>query len=418
MRKLCLCLTFNLMALNLAVMAGVHYDAGNKILWVTGYEREYPCTPERLLLADQMHGWGVVTRDGKQTYVIGAELRIGTDDGCDTYFQVGNAAVTEPEIVMQGALVVMISRATKAVNRLTVGDPVQPDIRPVLRLAPKTSLLVGAVPDAEPGGLTISGMTIGAAYGAEAGIYHSRLTCAQSDQDFERCWLKGRVIELRDTHVSRAANGVYVVSERAPVVAGCVFEDCGIGLHHFFGGEKNARTKIAECVFRRCRTALQTPNRVVFERCSFEENQRHWITGDQFQWIAFLDCRMDESRHPNRTGGLKSAARRKGWDSLVFMQNTLPINVADKNGAAVPGAKVSFLRLADKVEDQVFVDKSGQAVIVLETRRLTVGEEPEKPLVEDHFYRVTVTAPDYKETVLERQEAKSLPSVLNIVLEK
>jgi len=55
----------------------ITYDAPNKIITVTGYTEETPCTFEDIYQADQSGGWGVVSKQGTVQYLFDCRVYIG-----------------------------------------------------------------------------------------------------------------------------------------------------------------------------------------------------------------------------------------------------------------------------------------------------------------------------------------------------
>ena len=90
-----------------AAHAAAYYDETARCIRVADFPKYAPCTPATLLRMDRLYGWGKVRYDAAtDTYTIAADLFIGSDDGSETYFQLGSAAHPRETLVMRGELVV------------------------------------------------------------------------------------------------------------------------------------------------------------------------------------------------------------------------------------------------------------------------------------------------------------------------
>ena len=106
--------------------------------WVRGFPEDAPATPGALLAFDGAHGLGKVTHDqATDTTRLAAALWIGDNENAGTFFRVGSTEHPRQHLAVLGTVWVRPPRASvrrsdgrrAIVNRLTIGDPENPDIR-------------------------------------------------------------------------------------------------------------------------------------------------------------------------------------------------------------------------------------------------------------------------------------------------
>lgn len=396
--------------------AGVHYDAQSNILWVIDYPRDTPCTPQRLWTADRLHGWGAVSRDmhtGRQ-YTVNAELRIGADNGTDTYFRIGNADPAPLTFVMNGDLRIMNSgnsvHGGTGVNALFVGAADDAPGKTTLLLAPEAGLLAGARRAGEGDSDRLKILPVS---GLEITMNRATVSCAQQEAQFDRLWLKGARVDLCDVHVSRAQNGVYILGQQKSTVERVVFEDCGVALHHFWG---RAGVTVRHCVFRKCEVALNAPNRIEVLDCLFEQNTRNWVVRNM-DWLIFRDCGIHEPRGSNLFE-LGETAARLGWPSRMEFRVTLHVAVRDASGNPVPQSAVTARDSSGEITKRTVTDDNGRAPLVLPASRLTGTSIPNQPETREMTYELHVSAKGFSDSMLKGIDPKQCLAPLNITMDR
>ena len=367
--------------------ASIQYNAERNIIWVADYPESFPCSLDRVLKADRLHGWGVVTYEASNdTYTVNAELRIGADSGSDTYFLIGDTDHIKPTIIMTNDLVVMNGK--KAIemagskNLLSIGSRHGNSITPVLRFAAGRGLYCSQVPaDKQPKDPLGRTFTSGGP-GADVEIYNTLITCSQPDNKFGGCWLRGNSIVLKETRILRSAESVYLHSqEKQPVIENVVLEDCNTGFGHFWGWQG---TSAKGCVFRNCRTALSNPNRVLFQNCRFENNVQNW-TIENAEKVGFLDCSLGV---PQKESEIKTGE--------VEINSSLTFEVKDSRGNPVANARITARDAQNQLQQQAFSGKDGKATIVLAEKKIAGSGDVTKPAVTQYAYALSVSADKFK----------------------
>lgn len=401
--------------LTLALLhAGVDYDAQAGRLWVTGFLEETPATAETLLAADRSAGWGVVLHDARtDTVTIDASLWIGCDTDAGTFLQLGRVDHPTETLVVRGNVWVRNPRPSERrtadkrfaiVNRLTLGDPADPSIRPTLKIA---------CVKAQEFGLFVGGVSSGNHFGGDLMVYNSTITAATPDRDHalrgfayrhskdghQGGWY-GHEIRLVKSRVSWFGGDLRLFTS---MIGYCppgfstlrldtvTFEHCGrvVPLQPYLVADSD----VPPCVIRNC-TFRDTAG-VVMGRptcligCRFQDNSVNVVLEPAHLDVVLIDCDMGAQRDPiavPRTTAKPqlAAGLNPGIDEL----QTLEVEVRDRGGRPVPGAIVAL-----KCEDPSAVHRdlavtgadgrtpseTDNGALVLTARRLAPTEDPLAP---------------------------------------
>ena len=119
---------------------GIQWDATGKVIRVTGFPADRPATLNNLRQADQQGEWNLVLYNADtDTCEIQADVIIGEDTGTTNCLLIGSAEHPRETLVLRGCLTIMpvrtvspISLTYTGLNRLQLGHPDKPDIKPAL----------------------------------------------------------------------------------------------------------------------------------------------------------------------------------------------------------------------------------------------------------------------------------------------
>ena len=363
--------------------AGIVYDGETNSIIVDNYAEDMPCALEEIYIADRMNGWNKVTRDEKSgAYTIDAALVVGRDNGTDTYMQIGTPENPKETLLLKGHLVIHpfvfidekdAETREKRINRLTIGDKDNPDIKPTVKLA-GTGIFVGCTP---PRGKHVKRRR-GA--GGELHIYNSAIRGAGEswpDQAAGQCDLLGWKCAFR------AADAVFsnfkdiVVRKHSAYtpcsIKRCAFEDSGRALYADRNTFKKNGLLPKECAFRGIRkAALSGGGWFEADRCTFENNRVNWDLshgGD----VKCFDCIVHASAQDNLYGVYLNPRTKKQEPASFLSQRHVIVRVLDANGKPVEGAEVVA---SSEAPDHVCEDKA-----VTDTNGLTPGPDNDGALL-------------------------------------
>ena len=333
-----------LCAFTAAAQAGVEYLPEADALWVSDFPEAYPCTPELLARVDASHGWGKVQYDGaSQTCTVTCDLLIGRNDGSETWFQVGDAARPEETLIVQGDLRVYstwllgentepLHEGRRRTNRLTLGVPDDPSIRPSLLIDNEQgaghTIVVGGFSgygsENQGGDLCTYNATIGPVGDVPIGAAESgsrgMVFGGKGTLEVIGCTVRGVV--------GRAFGGQMT----AGVFEDTRFEDCGIAIHGTY------QEHVRGCSFVNCGTAIISGSRNALKLtdCTFEGNERNWSV--QYLHAVAIDCTIDDFAKGNYE------AER---ETFLVSKRHVVVRVVDGEGRPVGGAEVRASTDAD-----------------------------------------------------------------------
>ncbi len=418
--------------------AGVHFDRDRNCLRVIGFSEDRPATIRDIVAADAKHGWGRVKQTGPEAWSIEAGLWIGDDSGRSTFFQVGDVRTPHATLTLRGALWIWPPAPSaprsdglpSVINRLTLGDPERPEVRPVLRFACSRPGEYGLVVGFR--GLTAAGERT-LRRGGSLWAFNAAITAAVPDRghawggkDLTEAgrsprwgwpgwyagdvriensvisWFDGCVTYGMDTGKVPPGKGVAGIGPNPTArIVGTTFEHGGAAV-------QNGTQYLEECVLRDLRTAVAEGGalKARLVRCTFERNKRNWTLGSIFSGgIVLDDCRVGPQELPmeiRKNGRDRRTLARHGVPRCpeVRVRRTLRMRVLDRDGAPASGAfvLVDCPSAADAaVNRATVVDADGttpatvsQGAPLVTTLRLRATDDPRRPRTVRPRYRVQV----------------------------
>ncbi len=440
--------------LGLALGAGplfagtIRYEPDANRICVSDFPEERPATLDDVLVADRAHGWKRIAYDAaSDTYTLDTALWIGATNDWGTCFQIGRPDHPRETLVLRGDLVVTAPRPSpqrrdgrlEVSNRLMLGDPARPEIRPAVKMdcATKNQFSVRVLPGSEgwPGRLKPV-MPLG-----ELFMFHATLTAATPDAthayatsivlshagvnfqmaDSTVSWWSGDLFRLFFEH--------YDLWAEPRVLRGMTFEH----------GDAVRWISFEDCRFRHLDTALTHGGAA---RCVFEENRRNIALHNNHVGALLLDCTIGPPARPpslprTRRGldGLRTYSVTRHARDLNVVTNpgilecvSLPVRVSDAAGRPVPGAIV-WLRCPAEPDgaavprDLAVTDRDGltpgpgsdQALVIV-TRERRPTDDPARPEERTYRYILRVEAPGHDPLDVELDGAADVPRPLPVVL--
>ncbi len=389
--------------------SAIFYDGDANCIRVVDFPQAAPCTLRRLLQMDRRYGWGKVQHDpATDTYTVRADLAIGTNDGSETYFQIGGAEHPREVLLMDGRLVVQpywvqgenrgasYWRAPRKANRVTLGVAGDPSVQAALKFRGDHTLYVGR--EILPGGALKTG------YGGQLHVHYGTITTADPGQPFGpknsrvgMC-LAGDSIVLDHATLSQIRGfATYGMGQNAEV-NDTLFEDCGSAII-------NGRHNLRNCTFRRCGVAIRDYGSLdaVLTNCTFESNKANWWLTFTNKGLVCIDCTWDTPSKGNQFRCWTSRrTKQKQYPCLVSKRHVI-VEVLGSNGKPVQGAKVRVrsergaTALAENSEQTT--DRAGRtpgqgsadAILLTEfSKRAT--DAPNQPSMTRCSYSIRVTA--------------------------
>lgn len=434
-----------------AVAGEIRYDAEANRITVAGYAEERPATLDDVVAGDRARGWSKVAHDrSTDTFTIRATLWIGSDRDLGTFFQIGRPDHPTETLILHGDLVVCPPRRSaqrddgryRISNRLTMGDPDWPDIRPTVKMACTRKnefgvkvLMVSMPKEASKR----EDLPVG-----ELFMLNSTLTAATQDADHTysaEIWLShaGVNYRLQDSAISWWGGGLfrtaYLYTRRRPkreeqIVRGVTFEN---------GGSARGPFDCLDCTFRNLAVARVDAGAT---RCVFEGNQVNCQLTSYQVGPLFTDCtlgptpqplRVPRSTRPEQWLRNYSVYRRASDLRLVLNPGmvervSIPVKVVDRRGRPVAGAVVTVDCPDDReglaVHRGLAVtgrdgltpsDARGRALVVTK-RELRPTDDPTRPQRIERAYRMRVTAPGCAARELSLAAGAVLPRPLKVTL--
>ncbi len=332
--------------------AGIIYDREEKTVYVRLFSEAWPCTPALLFSRSEKAGWGIVNHDPEtDTYRLEASLVIGSNDGTDTYFQIGgkdkdrlreilvvNGDVKVHPYYVEGENEGRWYTARRSVNRLTIGMEDDPSVQ--------ASLKIASGPDRE------HTLQIGygqGGFGGQLMVYNGTITAAIQDKEHmiaadagdNRMLMRGDRIVLKTAALSwidgpmtfAAANQG---TAKVFICENAVFEHGGTAL------TDAGPTVISGCTFRNLQTAIQDRGGLdlVLVDCTFENNRRNWGLVYTGKGVTLINCRFDDPlRYGVYRAWLNPQTKEMQYPLFTSRRNVV-VEVVDVSGQTVAGASV------------------------------------------------------------------------------
>ena len=344
------------------VLGDIEYDAELDAYRVSDYPKEYPCTPELLAEMDGLLGLGKVTRDrGTGACTIACNLLIGSNDGTDTYFQVGSLKHLRETLVMRGNVYVCPyyitgeSRhsqwwhARQRINRLTIGGEGKPAIQAALKFGALASgeqfwLVTGERPERD------GKCTLGR--GGQLMVWNGLVTATKQAKGHEIAGLRLRgdgflfVNSTLSWVKGMMTYGAYSGWRKTIRVADSVFAHGGVAV---VGGKQ----ELTNCRIVGCNTAVLDYGSidVVLRNCTLEGNQHNWnlrFPGKASPALVCVDCDIGPSTTGNLMQQQETASirgfRAKGVplrSPQLISKRHIVVQVIDADGKPIPNAEIT-----------------------------------------------------------------------------
>ena len=433
-----------------SALADITYDPDLNRLRVSNYPESWPCTPARLRAADRMNGWGKVSHDpATDTTTVAADLFIGHWDGTPTFFQIGSLDRPKETLLVKGDLVVTpavvdgrtpnadnrlghVYNMPQGTNRLTLGlmqpggnTPVA-TVKPVVRIESSDkdphSVYVGLLPE------TLKAVPRPMVMGGELYVLNGTITAATRDAAHAV-----RAVRFNGYLTSKLINATFSWIDRPLAELRCKLQG-----HH-----------ITDSVFAHGKVAVFHTDRLLFHRCTFQDfdlvgdmiqrarfvdcvfrgNRQHfklWCTRDN---VKLVDCTVGQAKLPDILRPRDNRVRRtRAYPALTSDRHVI-LEVTDRAGTPVPGAKVEVVCEQGKEDTVLFgtcltnargrtPGRGEERAILLRALHKRATDTADKPLVERYSYGVRVTAAGCAPTLVKGLRPDSPWQVLKVVLER
>lgn len=429
----CLLMTVAILAGQRPAAALCLYQPEAKAIWVYDYPRSMPCTLKQLLAADKMFEWGLVTYDlTNDTYTVAANLKIGSNDGSDTFFQIGSREHPRETLIMKGNLVLFpgtITGRTResqlGVNRLTIGLADDDAVRASLKIYNEPgqfhTILAGSYYQGSDHPSPI------AVYGGQLCVYNGTITAAIQDKQHaigaaggRHMYLPGRVV-LRNATISWVA-GVIAFGMNAAYseVVNSVFENSGYALI-------NQEQAATNCVFRNLGIAVRDwggPLDALLTDCTFENNDANWSLSRGR--LRCVDCVFGPPRKGN---SYKSGPQQKeGKAPYAYFRSSrhVIVEVKDAAGKPIKGARVEittpqdalFRHIASTGTNGRSAGRGSGNALLLTEREETATAIPDQPRVTEYRYALSISASNYAPATIAALKPQESWKIIPVVLEK
>ena len=380
----------------------ITYDRQKNVIHVVGYPEHSPADMDSLL------GWDASAKAGKvaydpasDTYTVDASLWIGDETAPETFFRMGRKDHLSETVIVRGDVWVRPSKVVYEqrnivlkrsdgrlpfINRLTIGDPDDASIQPVLKIACDKSgqygVLVGFRQKNE---YKIRG---------ELHVYNGTITAATQDKAHmlkSSRWY-GSDIRLINARISRI-NGLmtYGIGAQNAEVRGTTFEHGGYALC-------NGNQLAVDCTFRNLAAAVADYGSLdaTLVNCSFQNNEHNWfLSGSSSRGVRMINCRLGPQKKPiliRKNNTTAEQLKRRVCKTIYpdFEElDSLVIKVVDTDGKAIPGAIVG-VECADDPEavanGLTATDENGMTpsdplngAILITRRKLRATDIPNQP---------------------------------------
>jgi hypothetical protein len=442
----------------------VTYDRTKNCIQLIGFLEDQPATMETILAADARNGWGKVTRDeATDTYTVDADLWIGDDVTSGTFLQLGDREHPRLTVVVRGTVWVRPPRESEPrsdglasiINRLTLGDPENNEIRATLKIDCKSRGEHGVY----VGYRSHDSKTI--LHRGSLHVHHSTITAAVQDED--HAW-GVRDYTTEDSSPRWATPGWYASDVRLIDATISWFEGCvtygtttgrldrghgvdgmrpnepvvmrGTTFEHGEAAVRNGQHYLEDCTFRHMQAAVAEGGALSAKLlgCTFEENEANWTLGSiQSGGVVLVDCHVGSQRAPiaiqkNRIAPEKATQANIPLYPACRQRHTLVVRVIDAAGNPVPDA---FLAVAcpDHPEEvtrgATVTNKDGltpadpdAGAIVITTTKHEATDEANAPETSTFDYSVTVQKKGYRPTKVSLATDRPVSEPLVIRLER
>lgn len=393
--------------------AAIYYDASRQAIRIVDFPADSPCTLARLLAMDRLYGWNKVACDpATDTTTVTGDLWIGSNDGTETYLQVGSPEHPRETLVMQGNLVLHpywiagdnreddYWKAPKRANRVTVGVAGRPEINAALKFRDEAragyTLYLGRfpVPPAPPRSMS----------GGQLCVHNSLITSALADKPFGLkvehygMNLTGDMVVLEHATLSRVRGAAtYGMDSAHGRVSDTTFDHVGTAII-------NGKHDLTRCTFTNCGVAIRDYGCLdaVLTDCIFRDNDQNWTLMYSDKGLVCIDCTWTPPRQPDTYQCWKNPQGKTQYPSFTSLRHVI-IEVVDEAGKPVPGAVVRIRPEAGAPElsqnTTPTTDQQGRtpgrgmegAVLLAEVVK-QANDQPNQPRTTEFSYSLETTA--------------------------
>ena len=405
--------------------AGITYDALSNTIKIHDYPEDMSCTLRILYNIDKMMKWGKVKLDSSsKTYVINANLLIGSDDGSETYFQIGDEDEKTSTLIINGNIIIhptwlIKEKRFSGNNCLKIGNKNDEDIKATVKFIS---------PDSQRHsiqmGLTVAGKWEGGKYSGQLFIYNSTLTSAEKNQllgymgeRYRPTMLRGRVIHIVNSRISNIAGGIDGLGRNSDtIIKKSIFENIKGPIDYW---DVLGRKPIVDCVFKNNDIAfLPQGGKVVLRNCTFENNKRNFLVSNVGALIL-INCNISPPQNKDiyRKSNSKIALKR-GWKAMLICKRSVNFSICDKNGKAIANA---IIEIFDKEGKSVCTTRSepgGKAQILLAQFSKQASDKPTEPIENKYWYKGKISANGFEDIKVDSIIPDKTGKVIKITLNK
>ena len=442
----------------------ITYQRERNCIEIIGFPEDQPATMDTILAADKRNGWGKVTYDeATDTYTVDAALWIGDDESNGTFAQIGDRDHSRVTVVTRGTVWIRPPRSSEkrsdgldsVINRLTLGDPENEQVRATLKIDCETrgqhGLYVGYRSHDSKTWI----------HGGSLHVYNSTITAAAEDAD--HAWggrdYTGEEASFRWSSPGWYASDVRLVGATISWFEGCVAYGAQTGrpegrrpvdeikpnepivirgttFEHGGAAVKNGQHYLDDCTFRHMEAAVAEGGSLSAKLvgCTFEENQANWTLGSmQSGGIVLLDCKVGPQRSPivvnkNKITPEQAVKRNVPVYPACCVRRSLVVRVVDAAGKPVPEAMVVVTcpeHPEEVTRGATFTDEQGltppdpqSGGIVVTQKRYQATDEPGKPATSTFNYEIAVQKKGFGSTTMPLAAGQPIPRPLVIRLQR
>ena len=322
--------------------AEVTFDASKNTIYIEGFPPDMPCSMKTVYMTNKINGWGKVKFDKKTaTYTVDANINIGGNTGVDGCLKLGSSKLPNETLIVNGILTVSPfyiqslnpekswKQTKKNINALIIGDPENPQIKPILKFGKNGNLQIGYLPE-------YRGKV---QFGGELRVYNGTITAANDRFGGNVIWFSSysKVI-LKNAAISGFKGRLRSISRFAKVY-GTTFSDANILAVR--------KAEFRNCTFSNMTCAIFDYGglNAVFTNCVFKDNIRNFSLR-YGKGVTCIDCEVGKTK-ANDNYQMRIFKGQKIFPAF-FSKRHVIIKVVDVDGKPIPEAKVSI-----KCEQQV-----------------------------------------------------------------
>jgi hypothetical protein len=393
--------------------------------------------------------------------LVNAHRWIGDDQSSGTFVQIGDKEHPKVTVIVKGTVWVRPPKESPTrsdgresiINRLTLGDPVDPNVQAVLKIYCDTrgqhGIYVGYRSDKATihrGSLHVYRSTITAAmqdpqhlWGtkdytdekssprwAAPGWYGSEIRLIQATIS----WFDGCPAYGMSTGTRESREGVeFMRPNKWHVIEETTFEHGGMVV-------QNGDQYLKDCVFRDLDVAIAEGGALGAKlvRCTFEKNRLNWTLGSLgSRGIVLLNCTVGRQEKPititkNQTTLEEAMRQNVPIYPACHVRQSLAVKVVDQAGSPVPDATVLVTCTSDPTqvargaaitnpEGMTGSDPEADAVVVT-SKQYQATDDPKKPQETTYAHEVSVSKAGFQPNSVTLPAGRPIPTPLVVSLKK